>query len=224
MKLISRLLTEPYWSFSSPPKICKLSVERQWAMTQNNLGSAYSDRIIGDRAENIERAIAAYNLALTVRTPEALPLDYANTSYNLGLTYEKAQRFQDAFNSYKAAIDAVEDLRDEIVSGDDSKQKLAEEWNKLYLNMVKVCLILGKDTEAIEYAELSKTRNLVELIFSRDFKTIFPPEIAAQLEQLRDEIASGQYQLQTKKAENPTELAQRLTQLRQQSKKNVMKF
>ncbi|MEH1810855.1 MAG: hypothetical protein V7L09_00065, partial [Nostoc sp.] len=39
-----------------------------WAMTQNNLGIAYSNRILGERAENIESAIAAYSAALEVRT------------------------------------------------------------------------------------------------------------------------------------------------------------
>ncbi len=29
-----------------------------WARTQNNLGNAYSDRILAERAENIEQAIA----------------------------------------------------------------------------------------------------------------------------------------------------------------------
>ncbi|MEH2457851.1 hypothetical protein [Nostoc sp.] len=82
--------------------------------------------------------------------------------------------------------------------------------------MVEVCLRLGKDTEAIEYIECSKTRNLVELILNRDIKTIFPPEIVTQLEELQDEIASFQYQLQNGKAENPTILAQHLQQLRQQ--------
>ena len=82
--------------------------------------------------------------------------------------------------------------------------------------MVEVCLELGKITKAIEYVERSKTRSLVELILDRDFKTIFPPEVVPQLEQLRDEIASGQYQLQNGKAENPKALAQHLQELRQQ--------
>ncbi len=67
--------------------------------------------------------------------------------------------------------------------------------------------------------ERSKTRNLVELILNRDLKTIFLPEVVTQLEQLRDEIAKGQYELQNGKAENPTVLAQHLQQLRQQRQK-----
>ncbi|MBF2017238.1 MAG: hypothetical protein IGS23_18950 [Rivularia sp. T60_A2020_040] len=49
--------------------------------------------------------------------------------------------------------------------------------------MVEVCLELGKNTQAIEYSERSKTRNLIELILKRDSKTFFFPEVFTQLEQ-----------------------------------------
>jgi hypothetical protein len=64
---------------------------------------------------------------------------------------------------FQSAIDAVEFLRGEIVSGDEIKQKHAEEWNSLYRRMVEVCLELGYDDQAVEYIERSKTRNLVEV-------------------------------------------------------------
>nr|WP_232731833.1 hypothetical protein [Oscillatoria sp. PCC 10802] len=38
----------------------------------------------GDRAENLERAIAAYQAALQVRTREAFPQNWAMTQNNLG--------------------------------------------------------------------------------------------------------------------------------------------
>jgi CHAT domain-containing protein len=107
-------------------------------------------------------------------------------------------------------------LRGGLVSGDEVKQKLAEEWNLLYQRMVEVCLELGYYDQAIEYAERSKTRNLVELIITRDRHSIFPSEIVSQLEHLRVEITNGQYQLQTATADNPTSLAQHLQQLRQE--------
>ena len=44
-----------------------------WAQTQNNLGEAYRKRIRGDKAENIELAIASFTAALTVYTREAFP-------------------------------------------------------------------------------------------------------------------------------------------------------
>jgi hypothetical protein len=48
-----------------------------WAMTQNNLANAYSERIRGEKAENIELAIASYTAALSVRTRDAFPEDWA---------------------------------------------------------------------------------------------------------------------------------------------------
>jgi CHAT domain-containing protein len=189
---------------------------QDWAMTQNNLGEAYRNRIVGDKAQNLELAIAAFTAALKVRTRDVFLQNHAETLFNLGFVYQNAQRFTEAYTTFKDAIETVELLRGEIVSGDESKRKQAEEWNKLYRRMVEVCLELDNIAEAIEYAERSKTRNLVELILERDLKTIFPLEVVTQLEQLREEIASGQYQLQNNRAENPTALAQHLQQLRQQ--------
>jgi CHAT domain-containing protein len=192
------------------------ALPQDWAMTQNNLGLAYLYRILGDKAQNLEESIAAYTAALQVLTRDAFPQNHAKTLLNLGIAYQDAQRFPKAYTTFKDAIESVELLRGEIVSGDDTKRKQAEEWNQLYLRMVEVCLELENLTEAIEYAERSKTRNLVELILDHDLNTIFPSEVVTQLEQLQDEIASGQYQLQNGKAENATALAQHLQQLRQQ--------
>ncbi|MEH2193804.1 MAG: hypothetical protein V7K98_14370 [Nostoc sp.] len=92
----------------------------------------------------------------------------------------------------------------------------AEHFNQVYSRIVEVCRELNKITEAIEYVERSKTRNLVEQILERDSKTIFPPEVFTQLEKYRDEIAVGQYQIQNGKAETSEVLAQHLQELRQQ--------
>ena len=51
---------------------------QDWAMTQNNLGIAYRNRIQGSRAENLEAAIKALEAALTVYTREAFPQDWAD--------------------------------------------------------------------------------------------------------------------------------------------------
>ncbi|MBH8550900.1 hypothetical protein I8751_00525, partial [Nostocaceae cyanobacterium CENA357] len=105
-----------------------------------------------------------YEDALLVRTSQALPQNYAETAFNLGLAYIDAERFADAYNISKSAIDTVEFLRGEIFSGDEIKQKLAEEWNALYRRMVEVCLELEYYDQAVEYIERSKTRNLIELL------------------------------------------------------------
>ena len=180
---------------------------QKWAMTQNNLGNAYSKRIRGEKPDNLEAAIKAYQDALQVYTREAFPQNHAETKFNLGLAYQEAQKFTNAYNAFAEAIKTVESLRGEIISGsgvDADKQKLAEEWNKLYSSMVAVCLELNKPTEAIEYVERSKGRTLVERLAD---KTLYPkrdryPNLEVyqthcqQLDQLRKEIPVIQRELE----------------------------
>jgi len=88
---------------------CEVNTEK-WAATQNNLGIAYSDRIKGDKADNIEFAIAAYNLALQIYTPQAFPQDWAMTQNNLGNAYwgrikgDKADNIEFAIAAYNLAL------------------------------------------------------------------------------------------------------------------------
>ncbi len=192
------------------------SFPKEWATTQNSLGISYRNRIYGERTENLEKSIAFYQEALKEDTHESFPENYADTLFNLGLAYQDAQRLEEAYNTFKDAINTVDEIRGEIISGDESKQKQAEKWNRLYLSIVETCLELGNITTAIEYVERSKTRNLVELILERDSKNIFPSDVFTQLEQLRDEIAIGQYKIQNGEAENINALTQHLQQLRQQ--------
>ncbi|AOX01801.1 hypothetical protein BJP34_22310 [Moorena producens PAL-8-15-08-1] len=200
-----------------------------WAMVQNNLGTAYRRRIRENQAENIKKAIKAYELALEVYTLEGFPHYHLDTLFNRGLAYLYASNFVKAYDDFKGAINTVELLRTEIISSpsanenssvsegiDTKKQKFAEEWNSLYQRMVEVCLKQKKITEAIEYVERSKTRNLVEEILRRDQNTIFPPEVVTQLEKYREKIAEAQKQIQQGKADNPTALIQHLKEWRQQ--------
>jgi CHAT domain-containing protein len=120
---------------------------QQWAGTQNNMGTAYSDRILGDKAQNLEQALASYTAALEVYTRQAFPQNHADISFNLGIAYQDAQRLDEAYTTFKSAIETVELLRGEIVSGDESKYKQAEEWNSLYRRMVEVCLELKKSIQ-----------------------------------------------------------------------------
>jgi hypothetical protein len=59
------------------------------ALTQNNLGIAYRNRIKGDKAENLEIAISLYNEALRIRTFDAFPQNWAATQNNLANVYRE---------------------------------------------------------------------------------------------------------------------------------------
>src|SRR6476661_1209706 len=81
-----------------------------FAQTQNNLAAAYSNRINGSRAENLERAISFYEAALTVRTLEDFPEKWAMTQNNLAAAYSdringsRAENLERAIEFYEAAL------------------------------------------------------------------------------------------------------------------------
>jgi tetratricopeptide (TPR) repeat protein len=186
-------------SYTAALSVCtRDAFPEKWAAMQNNLGAAYSNRIRGEKADNMELAITSYTAALEVRTREAFPQSHAETLLNLGCAYRKVPNLQQAHDTFAEAINTVELLRNEIHSGDETKQKLAEEWNKLYLSMVEVCIELKNYTAAIEYAERSKARNLVELLATRDLypKGDIPETVLNELSRLRREIDAEQRRVQ----------------------------
>jgi CHAT domain-containing protein/tetratricopeptide (TPR) repeat protein len=71
---------------------------------------AYSDRIRGERAENIDIAIDHYNQALQVYTREAFPEQWAMTRNNLAIAYtdrirgERAENIDIAIDHYNQAL------------------------------------------------------------------------------------------------------------------------
>ncbi len=71
-------------------------------MAQSNLAGAYCDRIRGDRANNLERAIASSTEALKVHTFDAFPQDWAYTQNNLGYVYSHRIRGDRADNLERA--------------------------------------------------------------------------------------------------------------------------
>jgi len=81
-----------------------------WASVQNKLGIAYAARRRGNRAENQEKAIAAYEAALEVTEKRKLRLDGAMIQNNLGTAYErrtrgqKADNLERAISAYEAAL------------------------------------------------------------------------------------------------------------------------
>ncbi|MCP2729804.1 hypothetical protein NJ959_15320, partial [Symplocastrum sp. BBK-W-15] len=52
----------------------------------------------GNRADNLEIAIVGYEIAVTVFTKEAFPVDWAMTQYNLGIAYSDRIKGEKADN------------------------------------------------------------------------------------------------------------------------------
>jgi CHAT domain-containing protein len=93
-----------------------------WAMTQNNLAGAYSDRIRADRAQNLERAINCYLQALRVYTERDFPQEWTMTQQNLAIAYQN--RIQgDKAENLERAIDCSQ-----LVLLVRTEQDFPQEW------------------------------------------------------------------------------------------------
>jgi tetratricopeptide (TPR) repeat protein len=112
-----------------------------WARTQLNLGSTCLDlsskQVGAEMAASIDKAIAAFNSALTVYTKETLPLDYAAAQINLANTWmvfpasnteELAKSLQNAIAAFEAGL-VVHRFREEHpVEWMVSKYNLGNAW------------------------------------------------------------------------------------------------
>src|SRR5262249_42869286 len=76
---------------------------------QDSLGTIYRNlAALEDRENNLQKAIAAYQAALTYRTPERLPLEYAATQNNLGIAYGSLATMRDQTANLHRAIAAYQ--------------------------------------------------------------------------------------------------------------------
>ncbi|MEG4508462.1 tetratricopeptide repeat protein [Microcoleus sp. F6_B4] len=187
-----------------------------WAGTIKNIADTY--HIMGGM-ENLDLAISYYLDALKVYTVETSPVEYADTNFNLGIAYRETHNLDKAYTCLTTVINTIEVLRDEINIGskeESDKRKLAEQSNTFYKATVETCLELSKLAEAFEYAERSKTRNLLEGILTRSFDTFFPANIATKLEQIQNNLQGCQYELQHGSNNDLDALVQTIKQLRQE--------
>ncbi len=168
----------------------------EWANTQNNLGNAYRNRIRGERADNLELAIVAYNLSLEVSTPTAFPIDCLRTGRNLGNTANFIQDWETAIKGYNLAIEAVENTRLEALNPQRQQEILSEAMD-VYHGIVQSYLNLNQKDRALEYVERSKTRYLVQLLTERDIypKGNIPQTIITELDRLRRAIIGEEQRL-----------------------------
>ena len=103
---------------------------------------------LGDKASNMEIAIAGYESMFTVFTRDAFLQDWAQTQYNLGAAYfdkilgEKAQNLEMAIASFSAALSVR------------TRNAFPEDWGTTQYNLGNAYLnrILGEKAQSIEMA------------------------------------------------------------------------
>ena len=99
------------WFTALEQQLKNINSERRRAAFYGGLGNVYLNHPFGVRADNLRRAVVAYEQALRFYTPNKEPLDYATTQNNLGVAYhdlseveERADNLRRAMAAYQQAL------------------------------------------------------------------------------------------------------------------------
>jgi len=129
----------------------------EWAFAQRLLGFIYKEK------GAIKSATECLQLSLEIFTPALLPRECFNSALLLGDTAFITQNWTVAIQGYEKAIEAVEKRR-EWATNEAARQEIQLNAIDVYINMVQACINDGQIEKALETLELSKSRNLVELL------------------------------------------------------------
>jgi len=86
---------------------------RQWAATQDLMGTAYAELPKGNRGKNLEQAISHYRKALTVYKRRSFPRQWAITKHNLGNAYadlptgNRGRNLKQAMDCYERSLSVL---------------------------------------------------------------------------------------------------------------------
>jgi len=100
-----------------------------WASIQDELGKSLWQNPLGDRSENLELAIAAFQQALEVYTRQDWPMQWGQTMNNLGLAYQN-RIHGDQSKNLEQAIDAYQQSLQEM-----SPETAPIEWAQTTMNL-----------------------------------------------------------------------------------------
>jgi CHAT domain-containing protein len=171
---------------------------QDYAMTNNNLGAAYSALapFCANPAEQIEKAIAAYANALRVMDPAQRSTDCLRTARNLGNLGFRNKLPDVAIKGYLLGITAVENLRS-VAIDPARKAEIVSQAIEVYANLVQVYVDQQRFDQALEVADRSKARNLVELLSTKDLypKGEIAVDVIRRLDELRGSIARAEREL-----------------------------
>ncbi len=170
-------------------------VPLEWAMTQNNLGTALwalGERESGTPASagagklRLEEAVTAYRAALEEYTRARVPLDWAMTQNNLGIILRAlgeresgTARLEEAVTAYRAALE------------ERTRARVPLNWANTRFNMSIVLALLaerGRDRAALEEA-VACVRDAVAM-FRENNITSFLPRALQQLDILEAQLAA----------------------------------
>jgi CHAT domain-containing protein/tetratricopeptide (TPR) repeat protein len=153
----------------------------------------------GESAASAEKALM---LARSLRLPKLIYL----ASTTLGEAYAAEDKVELAITTLKEAIDQIEELREQVVGPQESRQLFFENKVGPYRTMVKLLTQRGNNFEALLYAERAKARVLMEAVRNnrRDLRRIPTEDEKAQAEVLMNKYLAIKKQIKSQPAGEPS--------------------
>ncbi|RLB20332.1 MAG: hypothetical protein DRG71_09890 [Deltaproteobacteria bacterium] len=151
----------------------------------SNLYMAYGDSKF--RLSEKEEALTLLNKSLEYAERGRLTSYQWQIHYKIGQIKEEEGKLEEAYNDYKKSIDIIEDLRG-LVKIAERREAFFENKADVYVKMVFLCLRLGKDEEAFNYAERAKGRVFLELLGTEKVKVKARPELKEEEKKLLRKI------------------------------------
>ena len=161
----------------------------KWVTLQGNLGQVY------EQNGQVEKAIQTFQDALKSINSTAFPWESLKIGRDLGNTAFRARLWSEAIKGYAAAIDGAEQIRT-YISSESQRQELVAGFTTegIYEKMVQACINDGQLGKALQYAERSRSKMLVDLMKSNDLYS--GGEIPPQVQQYLEEYEALQQQLE----------------------------
>jgi CHAT domain-containing protein len=150
----------------------------QWAGTMENIAIFHAGE------GRWEEAIHYYQKTLEVFQPKYLPISALKASRALGNIYFREGQWQQAIVVYEIAMEAAETSRN-WVTNDDRRQEILQSALSVYENAIQCAVNLKNYKQAIEYTERVRSRQLVELMHSKDL--YHDAQVPAEIQQYLDE-------------------------------------
>ncbi|MEM6500507.1 MAG: tetratricopeptide repeat protein [Cyanobacteria bacterium P01_C01_bin.89] len=143
------------------------------ATALTNFGVIYSAQ------EDHERAIATHERALELARTIKDPALEAAVLHNLGQALERAGRLGGAEKVFRRAIAVQDRRRSALGNSDAEKISIFEEQSKTYRALQRVLIATDQPEAALEIADHSRSRSLVDAMIGKSLGTTKPLGIAA---------------------------------------------
>ncbi|MCY6493888.1 CHAT domain-containing protein [Leptolyngbya sp. GGD] len=207
----TRQIDEAVTAFNNALQIySRESYSERWAAIQNSLGNIYS------AINELELAEKFYWSALEIIQPSSHSIECFKFARNLGNMEFKAQRWLDAIKAYKIALSAIEAGRIWGLTV-ERRREILEGAIQVYADLVESYIEVEQVIPALECAEQSRTRGLVELILNREAQNHLPPKVAQEFQALQREIKTLEQRLLAKATQEPTLSQHQLRSLKQKA-------